>query len=711
MTKMFRRRYSLFIKLPFFTVLMIFAVGASSVYFLQGSIMKKAETRTAETAVLSLTSLDWSVASLLRNEDYRSLQRLVENTGSNRFINVLRICSGKNIVIASSNPPEVGAECGTGIVGKILEENSLIEKGFSSEGVFEAAIPVTGPSYDKDSGSITQAVLYLQVDKAFIGRTYKEYMEFFITQYVIVSVLVTLCLFFLINSMILKPLKKYQNAIDMISRGSYGVNIEIIRHDELGSFAEGLNTMSFEISRKNDELKRINKNLEEYLKAIDESVIVIRSSISGRVTYANKKFYEMSGYSHEEIIGQPINNLRSYKMNTEDIIDYWETLLNRFIWNDVIENVSKDGRKYYVNATVNPICDTNGEVVEFIDIWYDITRIYELKEELELHREHLETLVQERTKELFESHIELQKLYEESEKLNKMLTMTQTRMLQQEKLASIGQLAAGVAHELNNPIGFISSNFDVLKSYYEATTLYIAEIIRTVKDSEGRQYPGEITERLSERIGHIREEYQMEYIINDAKEIFRESDHGFSRVTSIINSLRDFSRIDTDSASAGYNLNEGVINTLKVARNEIKYVAEVITDLSEDLPLLVVNGGEINQVLLNIIVNAAQSLASEGKSTADGRIEIKTALEEDYVVCTIKDNGGGIPEKLLNRIFDPFFTTKAPGKGTGLGLSISYDIIANKHKGILAAENENGAKFTLMLPVTGAESKTGGEHV
>lgn len=112
----------------------------------------------------------------------------------------------------------------------------------------------------------------------------------------------------------------------------------------------------------------------------------------------------------------------------------------------------------------------------------------------------------------------------------------------------------------------------------------------------------------------------------------------------------------------------------------------------------------INQVLLNIIVNAAQSLASDGRSTADGRIEIRTARENNYAVCIIKDNGKGIPENLLNRVFDPFFTTKAPGKGTGLGLSISYDIIVNKHKGMLTAENDNGAKFTIMLPLTGGEN-------
>lgn len=704
MKTVFRRRNSLFVKLPFFIVLMILTVGTSSVYFFKDSVMKKAESRTAETAVLSLTSLDWSVASLLRNEDYKSLQRLMENAGSNRFMDVLMVCSNTNTVIASNNPAEVGTQCSHETVDKVLAEGSLIEKRFTDAGTFEAAIPVTGPSYDVNSRSSVQAVLYIQTDKSFISRTYKEYMEFFITQYVIVSLLVALCLLFLISSMILKPLKRYKTAIDLISRGNYGTHIEILRRDELGSFAEGLNTMSYEIAKKNEELKRTNKNLEEYLKAIDESVIVIRSSIAGKVTYANKKFYDMSGYSQEEIVGCPINNLRSYKMNTDDIIDYWETLLNHFIWNDVIENIAKDGKKYYVNATVNPICDTNGEVVEFIDIWYDITRIYELKEELELHKEHLETLVQERTKELSESHVELQKLYEESKKLNKMLSVTQTRMLQQEKLASIGQLAAGVAHELNNPIGFISSNFDVLKSYYEATILYMNEIAHSVQNFEEQDLSAQISDTLSEKISRIREEYQIDYIISDIKEIFSESDHGFSRITAIINSLRDFSRIDTDSSNAGYDLNEGILSTLKVARNEVKYVAEVETILDPELPNIACNGGEVNQVLLNIIVNAAQSLASDGRSTADGRIEIRTARENNYAVCIIKDNGKGIPENLLNRVFDPFFTTKAPGKGTGLGLSISYDIIVNKHKGMLTAENDNGAKFTIMLPLTGGEN-------
>jgi len=171
------------------------------------------------------------------------------------------------------------------------------------------------------------------------------------------------------------------------------------------------------------------------------------------------------------------------------------------------------------------------------------------------------------------------------------------------------------------------------------------------------------------------------------------------RVTNIIQNLRDFSRIDQPGSLDEYNLNDGIKATLVVAKNEIKYDAELKTELSE-VPSIFCNSGQINQVFLNILVNAAQAIRSQ-KRDDRGTITIRTYATETGVACEISDNGCGIPPDSLSKIFDPFFTTKAVGKGTGLGLSVSYDIIVNKHKGELLIDSTvgEGSKFTIKLPI------------
>jgi signal transduction histidine kinase len=192
-------------------------------------------------------------------------------------------------------------------------------------------------------------------------------------------------------------------------------------------------------------------------------------------------------------------------------------------------------------------------------------------------------------------------------------------------------------------------------------------------------------------------ELKIDTIIKDVGKINKETDEGFTRIVSIINSLKNFAHIDNHNRPVIYNLNEGVENRLQILQNEIKYVAEVEKKLSP-LPSIECYGGEINQVLLNILLNAAQAIKSEKKNIV-GKISVTTECQDEFIVCTITDNGPGIPEQILNKIFDPFFTTKDIGEGTGLGLSISYDII-QKHHGKLLVQStvSGGTTFTILLP-------------
>ncbi len=287
--------------------------------------------------------------------------------------------------------------------------------------------------------------------------------------------------------------------------------------------------------------------------------------------------------------------------------------------------------------------------------------------------------------------------YTRSEATDRELQQMQSQLVQSEKLASIGQLAAGVAHEMNTPVGFVACNFETLESYMKKVLALLDvydQLAQKVESSDKEQ-------RLQtlEKIKQLKEQMRFDFILKDLEGLFEDSKEGIERVTKIIQNLRDFSRVDQAGDLARYSINDGITATLTVARNAIKYKAEVETDFGEVREVFC-NPGQINQVFLNILVNGAQAIESQEREDM-GHIAIQTSEEDGYVVCQITDDGPGIPADKLRKVFDPFFTTKPAGKGTGLGLSVSYDIIVNKHKGQLLVDSKEGqgTKFTIKLPL------------
>lgn len=275
------------------------------------------------------------------------------------------------------------------------------------------------------------------------------------------------------------------------------------------------------------------------------------------------------------------------------------------------------------------------------------------------------------------------------------LKQTQGQLIQQEKLAGIGQLAAGVAHEINNPLGFVSSNFETLEEYIgiydEIIKIYLKldKLFPQINDDELRTNIEEAIEK--------RKKEKFEYLQEDINDIIKDTKEGIDRISKIVISMKIFSRVDKLDQLSEYDLNEGIKNTLVVANNEIKYHADVEMFLGE-IPKLVAIGGQINQVLLNLVLNAAHAI-KENHITEKGLIKINTYCDNEYIVCEVEDNGNGIPNEIKDKIFEPFFTTKPVGQGTGLGLSIVYDIIVNKHKGIINVESfeGKGTKFIIKL--------------
>lgn len=294
----------------------------------------------------------------------------------------------------------------------------------------------------------------------------------------------------------------------------------------------------------------------------------------------------------------------------------------------------------------------------------------------------LELKVEKRTEKLDTKNSELLQI-------NKEMRETQRQLLQAEKMASVGQLAAGVAHEINNPLGFVSSNLATLKDYISLYQLLSHEAQSLKTSSE----PGQ-PEAIS-NIKRCLEEADFKFINQDVTELLEESCDGLERVAEIVAGLKLFSRADTNEKQL-FDINACIRTTLNMVNNELKYNCEIETDF-QSLPQVAIHVGKINQVLTNLLINAGHAIKASGKF---GLICISTALENNHVVVKIKDTGTGMSEDVLTKIFNPFFTTKPEGSGTGLGLSISFGIIAD-HGGVLSAASkiDEGSCFTILLPI------------
>jgi len=303
----------------------------------------------------------------------------------------------------------------------------------------------------------------------------------------------------------------------------------------------------------------------------------------------------------------------------------------------------------------------------------------------------LEWLVEKRTAELWDKNVELKKVVEERK-------LTEAQLLQAQKLESVGQMASGIAHEINTPTQFVSTNIDFLDETFKD----VLELVGGLEKVVQRAKNNELTPELLNETEALFEDLEWDYLVEEIPKAINQSREGVHRIATIVNAMKEFSHPGS-RAMAEIDLNHVIETTVVVARNQWKYVANLETDLDRDLQLTSCLSDEIGQVFLNIIVNASHAIESKLGNNPEGEkgnITIRTRQVDGAAEITFIDTGEGIPDKVKHRIFDPFFTTKKVGKGTGQGLAIAHTVITNKHGGSIIFETETGegTTFTVRLP-------------
>lgn len=293
-------------------------------------------------------------------------------------------------------------------------------------------------------------------------------------------------------------------------------------------------------------------------------------------------------------------------------------------------------------------------------------------------------------KKIAQDKAQLESTYDQLKNAMSELQSTNMQLVQSEKMASIGQLAAGVAHEINNPVGFISNNMEILEQY----SADYAKVMRMVEGLKAAIDEGNLDKAKATvtEMKKFEEEINLDFVISDIGTLLQHNHRGLERIRKIVMDLRTFAREDTGVMDL-VKVEEVIDSILSIVHNELKYKAELIKNYG-DTPQIKCASQKLGQVFINLLINAIHSIKEHGTIT------VKTYLQGDYVGVEITDTGSGIEEKNLKKIFDPFFTTKPIGQGTGLGLSISYEII-KKHGGEIKVKSEigQGTTFTILLPV------------
>jgi two-component system NtrC family sensor kinase len=441
------------------------------------------------------------------------------------------------------------------------------------------------------------------------------------------------------------------------------------------------NDLAHTIIESRNKLRIVIDSLKEEIVSLDRQM---------RIVSVNKAFASKNKCDPQELVGKDCGDQRDptcdflYDDGIRSLIeDVFEKAAGK---KTMFTSTDAQGLTVYRQIQCMPVQNESGKVFQVVVVSQDVTEERRKAEE-----------IQDLNEQLLATSAKVEARNTELKNTLRRLEETQTQMIQSEKMASIGQLAAGVAHEINNPTGFVSSNLKTLLDYQQD----IAELIGKYQSfTEALKSNGNfdgLSDAIQEGIQELNafeNDIDIQYIMEDITDLIGDCREGTDRIKKIVLDLKDFAHPGEDKIQS-LDINSGLESTLNVVNNEIKYKATVTKEFG-DIPTIKGYPQQLNQVFMNILVNAAQAIEKKGE------IVIRTSLVESQVEVKISDTGCGIPGENLQKIFDPFFTTKDVGKGTGLGMNIAYNII-KKHQGTIAVDSQvgEGTTFTIRLPVSG----------
>jgi PAS domain S-box-containing protein len=391
-----------------------------------------------------------------------------------------------------------------------------------------------------------------------------------------------------------------------------------------------------------------------------------------RVAYANRAIAVDHGYAGaREVIGKKVTSFLWWAEGTPQMEEVTQQLEQGRTARTEMEVVRLDGSKFWAGFSSTPLRNAQGEITHIVSIGADITA---RREAARKERELNDKLLME---------------MQERERISIELRLAQ-------KLESVGRLAAGLAHEINTPIQYVGDSVHFLRSAFED----LSKLFNGYRDaltSLRSSHTGAAAQLADLR--ELEVQCDFDFLSVEVPKAFERTLEGAQRVAGIVRAMKEFAHPDGAEHSPA-DLNHALSTTLIVACNEYKYAATIATDFAE-LPSVTCNIGELNQVFLNLIVNAAHAIHDAGRDVSTGRIGVKTRVRGEFVEVEIKDNGCGISEENLDKIFDPFFTTKEVGRGTGQGLAIARSIVVDKHGGTIDVHSEpgTGTSFVICLPL------------
>ena len=460
----------------------------------------------------------------------------------------------------------------------------------------------------------------------------------------------------LLKRFISRPILDLVETTKRISREkNFGVRAPKNAPDELGLLVDSFNEMVTEIEFAESALRAAHAESELFIKSVPS--ILIGTDRMGQVTRWNLAAAAAFGVAAEAIVGKPLQNceIRWLDSQTDEGVDSWF----RIEGSEKRENVmfERNGHRHFLGLNIiNVDLFAGGEGAGFLITGADITERKAMEEQLR----------------------------------------------QAQKLEAIGQLAAGIAHEINTPAQFVGDNAKFLQETWPS----VNQILGLCAQLHEQSLAGSVDPHTIAELSRCTEQADLTYILREVPQATAQALEGVQRISKIVKAMKEFSHPGSEGKCAT-DINHAIETTIAVARNEWKYVADVQTCFADNLPPVLCLAGEFNQVILNLLINAAHAIADVVKagSGTKGTITITTRSEGAWVEVQIHDTGAGVPENIRARIFEPFFTTKEVGKGTGQGLALAHTVIVKKHDGQIWFESEtgNGTTFFLRLPIDAAE--------